>query len=74
MINVLTVVSVLFATAAMGFLGTAKAGRAPAEAEAEVQPQRAIPRRWSTLLIAMAVVYCILLLAGLSYAGWFRVA
>ncbi len=34
---------------------------------------RALPKRWSNLLIVLSVVYCFLLLAGLSYAGWFRV-
>jgi hypothetical protein len=35
--------------------------------------QRALPRRWSNLMIVLSVLYCFLLLAGLSYAGWFRV-
>ncbi len=74
MINVLTIVSVLFATAFMGYLGTAKATPAQAKTDVEASPQRAMPRRWSTLLIFMVVIYCMLLLAGLSYAGWFRVA
>ena len=44
------------------------------ESDAASVTQHAIPRRWSSLLIALAVVYCFLLLAGLSWAGWFRVA
>jgi len=34
---------------------------------------RSLPNRWTNLLIVLSVVYCFLLLAGLSYAGWFRV-
>jgi hypothetical protein len=74
MIHVLTIFSVLFAAAVMGYYGTRQAVRETVQSDAARAPQRAIPRRWSTPLIVMAVVYCFLLLAGLSWAGWFRVA
>ena len=74
MINVLTIFSVLLAAAAMTYFGTRKAVHETVDSEAAKVAQRPIPRRWSTLLIVMAVVYCCLLLAGLSWAGWFRIA
>ena len=72
--HVLTIFSVLLAAAMMGYVGTRKAAHEAAQSESASIPQRPIPRRWSTLLIVMTVVYCLLLLAGLSWAGWFRVA
>ena len=72
--TVLSIVSVLFATALMSFLGFSKPGQVAAEVEAENPRPRALPERWSNLLIALTVVFFFLLLAGLSYAGWFRVA
>lgn len=36
--------------------------------------KRALPKRWSSFVIALTVVYFFLLLAGLGYAGWFHVA
>jgi len=45
-----------------------------AESDEANVPQPAIAKRWSSILIALAVVYCFLLLAGLSWAGWFHVA
>jgi hypothetical protein len=74
MIHVLTIFSVLFAAAVMGYFGTRQAVRETVQSGAARPPQHAIPRRWSTLLIVMAVVYCFLLLAGLSWAGWFHLA
>jgi hypothetical protein len=70
--TVLSIVTVLFATAVMGYRGAAKADEPAVEAEAP--HARQLPKAWSTLLIAVTVVYCVLLLAGLSYAGWFHVA
>lgn len=72
--TLLSIVSVLLATVVMGFLGAGKAGQAAAEVEVENRRQHALPKRWSNLVIVMTVVYFCLLLAGLSYAGWFRVA
>ena len=71
----LSLLSVLFAATMMGYFALGKDGGAAAQVEEIDQDsprQRPIPRRWSNLLIAMAVVYCFLLLAGLSWAGWFR--
>lgn len=73
----LSILSVLFAATIMGYFAMGKAGRAAAQVQQVEQDsprQRPLPRRWSNLLIAMAVVYCFLLLAGLSWAGWFRLA
>lgn len=72
--TLLSIVSVLFATVIMAYLGVAKAGQAAAEAEVEKPRPIALPKRWSDLIIMLTVVYFFLLLAGLSYAGWFRVA
>lgn len=72
--SILTVIAVLFATAAMSYVATAKASEPAASNETEAPRQRQIPKPWSTLLIAVTVAYCVLMLAGLSYAGWFRVA
>jgi len=74
MTNVLTIFSVLFTAALMGYLGTRKAAQRTAESDAASAPQPAIAERWSTPLIVLPVVYCFLLLAGLSWAGWFRLA
>jgi hypothetical protein len=74
MITVLAIFSVLFTAALMGYLGTRKAVQKTAESDFAGVPQPAIAKRWSTPLIVLAVVYCFLLLAGLSWAGWFRVA
>ena len=74
MIHFLPIFSVLFAAALMGYFGTRKAVQESAESEAANVPARAISKRWSTLLIVLAVAYCFLLLAGLGWAGWFRVA
>ncbi len=74
MIQVLSIFSVLLAAAVMGYYGTRKAVHKTTEPDAASVPKRAIPKRWSSLLIVLAVVYCFLLLAGLSWAGWFRVA
>lgn len=72
--TLLSIVSVLFATVFMAFLGSGKAGRLAAELEVENPRQRALPKRWSSLVIGMTVLYFFLLLAGLGYAGWFHVA
>ena len=69
-----SMLSVLLATVVMGFFGMGASGRTPAEVEVENTRKRTLPKRWSNLVIAMTVVYFFLLLAGLSYAGWFRVA
>ena len=72
--TLISIFTVLFATAFMGFIGIGKAGQVPQDVEIETPRRRALPRRWSNFLIALTVVYFFLLLAGLSYAGWFRVA
>ena len=69
----LSIVSVLLATFLMGFLGLRKP-RTTAEVERENPQPRALPKRWRTVIIVITVLYFFLLLAGLSYAGWFRVA
>ena len=74
MTALLYIVPVLFTMALIGFLGTRKPARVRADIEPGNSRHHSIPRRWSNLLIVLAVVYCFLLLAGLSYAGWFRVA
>lgn len=74
MTTLLYIASVLFATALMAFLGTRKTTRVAVEIEPRSARQHSIPRRWSNLLIVLTVVYCFLLLAGLSYAGWFHVS
>ena len=74
MIHILSIFSVLFAAAVMGYFGTRNAVQEISEPDATSALQRAIPKRWSSLLIVLAVVYCFLLLAGRSWAGWFRVA
>jgi len=58
----------------MALLGAGKAGQVAAEVEVENGRPHTLPKRWSGLVIVMTVVYFCLLLAGLSYAGWFRVA
>jgi uncharacterized membrane protein YidH (DUF202 family) len=70
--TLLPIVFVLLATVLMAFLGAGKARQVAAEVE--VESSRQAPKRWSSLVIVMTVVYFCLLLAGLSYAGWFRVA
>ena len=72
--TLLSIVTVLFATALMGYLGLSKPGQVAAEVEVEKPRTRTLPKRWSNIMIVMTVVYFFLLLAGLSYAGWFRVA
>jgi hypothetical protein len=74
MTNVLTMLSVLLTALLMGYPGTPKAAQKTAESDFASGPQPAIAKHWSTSLIVLAVVYCFLLLAGLSWAGWFRVA
>ncbi len=74
MIQLLPIFSVLFAAALMGYFGTRKAVQETAESDEASVPRPAIAKRWSTLLIVLAVAYCFLLIAGLSWAGWFRVA
>jgi hypothetical protein len=58
--TLLFIFTVLIGTVLMAFLAAGKPGR--------------VAKRWSNALIVMTVVYFCLLLAGLSYAGWFRVA
>jgi hypothetical protein len=72
--TLLSIVSVLLATVLMGFLGATKSGPVAEEVEVENGRPQVLPKRWSNLVIVMTVVYFCLLLAGLSYAGWFRVA
>jgi hypothetical protein len=74
MIDVLAIFPVLFAAALMGYFGTRRAVEETVESDETSVPQPAIAQRWSTSLIVLAVVYCFLLIAGLSWAGWFRVA
>jgi len=74
MTNLLTIFTVLLAAAAMTYYGTRKAVHETTQSDAPSVPQRPIPRRWSTLLIVVAVLYCCLMLAGLTWAGWFHVA
>ena len=71
--TVLSIITVLFATALMGYVGMTKAGQPAGETDADTPRQRQLPRAWTTLLISVTVAYCCLLLAGLSYAGWFNV-
>lgn len=66
--------SLLFTTVLMGLLSAGKTGQAAAQVDADLPRPRMLPRRWSSFLIAMTVVYFFLLLAGLCYAGWFRMA
>ena len=68
----LSILTVLLATVVMGFIGLRK--QVPVEAVSENPRKRNLPKRWSNFLIAMTVVYFFLLLAGLGYAGWFRIA
>ena len=72
--TVLTIVTVLFAAGVMGYGVIGKPAASAVESDAEVPRPRALPKSWSSLLIALTVLYCFLVLAGLSYAGWFRVA
>lgn len=65
-----SIVATLFATDAFGFSRSTHARRMPAP----VKSARRRPARWSNLVIALTVVYCFLLLAGLTYTGWFRLA
>jgi hypothetical protein len=50
----------------MGLLGAGKFGRG--------RRPRALQKRWSNLVIVITMLYFSLLLDGLSYAVWFRVA
>jgi hypothetical protein len=72
--TLLSIVTVVLAAAIMGYLGLGRSSHVTADVEVENPRPVSIPKRWSTLLIAVTVVYFFLLLAGLSYAGWFRVA
>ncbi len=74
MINFLPIFSVLFVAALMGYFGTRKAIQKTAESDGGSVPRGANAQRWSSLLIVLAAIYCFLLLAGLSWAGWFHVA
>jgi hypothetical protein len=72
--TLLSIGTVLSATVLMAFLAAGNPGEVAAEVELENRQQKALPKRWSSLVIVMTVVYFCLLLAGLSYAGWFHVA
>ena len=73
--TLISIFSVLFATALMGFIGLGKTDQGSEESlEIENPRRRALPKRWSNIIIVLTVVYFFMLLAGLSYAGWFRVA
>ena len=72
--TLLSIATVLLATVLMAFLAAGKSDRVAAEAEVDNGRPQVLPKRWSNLVIVMTVVYFCLLLAGLSYAGWFRVA
>ncbi len=68
----LSIVSILLTAVVLG--QTAVRKPAPRQPEVSVETAQAgMPARWSAILIATAVVYCLLLLAGLFWAGWFQV-
>lgn len=44
-----------------------------AQIEAKENAAASLPPAWSKILVGTAIVYCLLLLAGLYYTGWFRI-
>ena len=68
----LSIVSILLTAVVLGQSGVRKPSARQPEVTVEAA-QAGMPARWSAILIATAVVYCLLLLAGLFWTGWFQV-
>ena len=68
----LSIVSVLLTAVVLGQSGVRKPGARQQDVPIEAA-QAGMPARWSAILIATAVVYCLLMLVGLYATGWFQV-
>lgn len=62
----------LLLTAAVIVEGVRKRQGGP-QIETKDSAAASLPPAWSKLLVGAAIVYCLLLLAGLYYTGWFRI-
>ncbi|HLJ45391.1 MAG TPA: hypothetical protein VKU01_05260 [Bryobacteraceae bacterium] len=68
----LSIVPILLTAVVLGQSGARKPGARQQDVPVEAA-QTGMPSRWSAILIATAVVYCLLMLVGLYATGWFQV-
>ena len=68
------ILSIITLLITMAVAQTGLNGASHRQPEADTERTTAVPAKFSAVLIATAVAYCLLLLAVLYYAGWFQVS